>query len=65
MSGIDVAVVGGGAVRLHFADGRTATAGLLVGADGVNSVVRQRLLPAPLEEGSWHRSRASRPPPTT
>ncbi|QMU77302.1 FAD-dependent monooxygenase [Streptacidiphilus sp. PB12-B1b] len=34
-----------GKVTACFADGRTATADLLVGADGVNSVVRRFLLP--------------------
>ena len=32
-------------VRLHFAGGQQASADLLVGADGINSVVRQQLLP--------------------
>ena len=34
-----------GGVRLNFGDGRAADADLLVGADGVNSVVRQQRLP--------------------
>jgi salicylate hydroxylase len=34
-----------GAVRLQLADGRTAEGDVLVGADGVGSAVRQRLLP--------------------
>ncbi|WP_329182139.1 FAD-dependent monooxygenase [Streptomyces sp. NBC_01477] len=34
-----------GAVTARFADGRTASADLLVGADGVNSAVRRILLP--------------------
>ena len=34
-----------GGVRLYFGDGRPADADLLVGADGVNSVVRQQRLP--------------------
>ena len=32
-----------GGVRLHFANGRTAEADLLIGADGVNSIVRSAL----------------------
>ncbi len=36
---------GADGVRLRFADGRYADADLLVGADGVNSVVRRQLLP--------------------
>jgi 2-polyprenyl-6-methoxyphenol hydroxylase-like FAD-dependent oxidoreductase len=36
----------GKAVRVHFADGREAEADVLVGADGVNSAVRRRYLPA-------------------
>lgn len=35
----------GESVRLHFADGRRAEADVLVGADGVNSVVRRQYLP--------------------
>ena len=35
----------GHGVRLHFADGRRAEADVLVGADGVNSVVRRQYLP--------------------
>ncbi|MEK8146447.1 hypothetical protein NKH18_49730 [Streptomyces sp. M10(2022)] len=34
-----------GTVTARFADGRTASADLLVGADGVNSAVRRILLP--------------------
>ena len=34
-----------GRVTARFTDGRTATADLLIGADGVNSAVRQALLP--------------------
>ncbi|MEV7097259.1 NAD(P)/FAD-dependent oxidoreductase [Amycolatopsis sp. NPDC051045] len=34
-----------GTVRVRFADGRTDTADVLVGADGVGSVVRRRYLP--------------------
>jgi 2-polyprenyl-6-methoxyphenol hydroxylase-like FAD-dependent oxidoreductase len=37
--------VDGQGVRLHFADGRRAEADVLVGADGVNSVVRCQYLP--------------------
>ena len=32
-------------VRLHFADGGSTTGDVLVAADGINSVIRQRLLP--------------------
>ncbi|MGV0094790.1 FAD-dependent monooxygenase [Streptomyces californicus] len=32
--------------RLHFADGTTATADVVIGADGINSVVRRYLAPA-------------------
>lgn len=35
----------GGTVRVWFADGRTDTADVLVGADGVGSTVRRRYLP--------------------
>ena len=38
--------LGGNGVRLHFADGREVEADVLVGADGVNSVVRRQYLPA-------------------
>jgi 2-polyprenyl-6-methoxyphenol hydroxylase-like FAD-dependent oxidoreductase len=34
-----------GGVHVRFADGRTATGDVLVGADGINSVVRGHLLP--------------------
>ena len=35
-----------GRVRAHFADGSTADADVLVGADGINSLVRNQLVPA-------------------
>jgi 2-polyprenyl-6-methoxyphenol hydroxylase-like FAD-dependent oxidoreductase len=35
----------GTGITLHFADGTTAVADVLVGADGVNSAVRRQLLP--------------------
>lgn len=38
--------VNGQGVRVHFADGREAGADVLVGADGVSSVVRRQYLPA-------------------
>ncbi|WP_412516452.1 FAD-dependent monooxygenase [Actinomadura madurae] len=34
-----------GTVRVHFADGRTDTADVLVGADGIGSAVRRQYLP--------------------
>jgi len=44
-----------GGVRLHFADGQSADADVLVGADGVNSAVRRQYLPAaePADSGGW------------
>jgi len=44
-----------GGVRLHFADGQSADADVLVGADGVNSAVRRQYLPAaePADSGEW------------
>ncbi|KAI1643699.1 putative monooxygenase [Daldinia loculata] len=37
-------------IRLHFEDGTTATGDILVGADGVNSFVREHLLGVPNKE---------------
>jgi len=46
---------GSGGVRLRFADGRSADADVLVGADGVNSAVRRQYLPdaEPADSGGW------------
>ncbi|KAI1407932.1 putative monooxygenase [Hypoxylon sp. FL1857] len=46
---IDV-VDAGDEVRVHFADGTTAVGDILVGADGVNSVVREHILQRPNKE---------------
>jgi 2-polyprenyl-6-methoxyphenol hydroxylase-like FAD-dependent oxidoreductase len=46
----------GGRVLLRFADGRTADGDVLIGADGIGSVIRKRLLPAeppPRASGYW------------
>jgi 2-polyprenyl-6-methoxyphenol hydroxylase-like FAD-dependent oxidoreductase len=37
---------GGDVIRLRFADGRSACADIVIGADGVHSAVRSQLLPA-------------------
>ena len=42
---VDYEVLPDGRVRVDFADGRTASCDLLVGADGANSRARRRLLP--------------------
>lgn len=44
-----------GRIAAHFADGDTATADVLVGADGINSVVRQQYLPHAriIDTGIW------------
>jgi len=46
---------GPGRVRLHFAGGGSADADVLVGADGVNSPVRNQYLPdaLPADTGTW------------
>jgi 2-polyprenyl-6-methoxyphenol hydroxylase-like FAD-dependent oxidoreductase len=41
----DTSATGHGPVTAHFADGTTATADVLIAADGVNSAVRQQYLP--------------------
>jgi salicylate hydroxylase len=42
--GLESAPSGAGGVRLHFDDGRTAEADVVVGADGIHSAVRRELL---------------------